>query len=67
MFVAGLSFVTILKKEANLRKAFDNFDSNIIVNFDAEKIGELMVDSEIIRNLKKIEAVINNVFVFLKL
>lgn len=53
MFVAGLSFVTILKKEANLRKAFDNFDSNIIVNFDAEKIGELMVDSEIIRNLKK--------------
>jgi DNA-3-methyladenine glycosylase I len=53
MFSAGLSFAAILEKEANLRKAFDNFDYNIIVSFDAEKIDELMVDSEIIRNLKK--------------
>ena len=53
IFAAGLSLVTIFEKEANLRKAFGNFDPNIIVNFDAEKIGELMVDSEIIRNLKK--------------
>ena len=53
MFSAGLSFAAILEKEANIRKAFGNFDPNIIVNFDAEKIGELMVDSEIIRNLKK--------------
>ena len=64
MFSAGLSFAAILEKEANLRKAFDII---LIPTYDTEKIGELMVDSEIIRNLKKIEAVINNVFVFLKL
>ena len=44
IFAAGLSLVTILEKEANLRKTFDNFDPNIIVNYDAEKICELMVD-----------------------
>ena len=49
----GLSFVIILEKEANLRKAFDNFDPTIIVNYDAEKISELMIDSEITQNLKK--------------
>ena len=44
IFAAGLSLVTILEKEANLRKTFDNFDPNIIINYDAEKICELMVD-----------------------
>ena len=67
MFQAGLSWETILNKRENFRKAFDNFDWNSIVNYDEDKINELMQDKEIIRNRKKIEATINNTKVFLNI
>ena len=65
MFQAGLSWETILNKRKNFRKAFDNFDWNKIVNYNEDKINELMQDKRIIRNRKKIEATINNTKIFL--
>ena len=65
MFQAGLSWETVLNKRENFRKAFDNFDWNKIVNYDEDKINELMQDKGIIRNRRKIEATINNTKVFL--
>ncbi|MBM7559585.1 DNA-3-methyladenine glycosylase I [Marinitoga litoralis] len=53
---AGLSWLTILKRRENYRKAFDNFDFNKIANYDEKKIEELMNNRGIIRNRKKIEA-----------
>ena len=67
MFQAGLSWETVLNKRENFRKAFDNFDWNKIVNYDEDKINELMQDKGIIRNRKKIEATINNTKVFLNI
>lgn len=67
MFQAGLSWETILNKRENFRKAFDNFDWNSIVNYDEDKINELMQDKGIIRNRKKIETTINNTKVFLNI
>lgn len=67
MFQAGLSWETILNKRENFRKAFDNFDWNSIVNYDEDKINELMQDKGIIKNRRKIEATINNTKVFLNI
>ena len=52
-FQAGLSWATILNKRENFRKAFDNFDARKIVNYDEEKISELMQNAGIIRNKLK--------------
>ena len=57
---AGLSWMTILKKRDNYRKAFDNFDYKKIAKYDSEKIEELMNNSGIIRNRLKINAAISN-------
>ena len=65
MFQAGLSWETILNKRDNFRKAFDNFDWTKIVNYDEDKINELMQDKGIIRNRRKIEATINNTKIFM--
>ena len=65
MFQAGLSWETILNKRDNFRKAFDNFDWSKIVNYDEDKINELMQDKGIIRNRRKIESVINNTKIFM--
>lgn len=62
---AGLSWITILKKRENYRKAFDDFDPNKIARYDGEKIEELMNNKGIIRNRRKIEATINNAQAFL--
>ncbi|KGG81310.1 DNA-3-methyladenine glycosylase [Caloranaerobacter azorensis H53214] len=67
IFQAGLSWITILKKRDNFRKAFDNFDPVKISKYDEDKIKELMENKGIIRNRKKIEAVINNAKAFLKI
>ena len=64
MFQAGLSWETILKKRENFRLAMDNFDYKKIVNYNEEKINELMNNSGIIRNRRKIESTINNTRVF---
>lgn len=67
LFQAGLNWSTILNKEENFRKAFDYFDPEIIIKYDDEKINELMNDKGIIRNIKKINAVIANAKAFLKI
>ncbi len=59
-FQAGLSWITILRKRENFRKAFDNFDFKKIANYSEEKIAELMQDGGIIRNKLKINASVAN-------
>jgi DNA-3-methyladenine glycosylase I len=66
-FQAGLSWLTILKKRENFRKAFDNFDANIIATYSEDKIQTLMQDNGIIRNQMKIRAAVSNAQAFLKL
>ncbi len=63
-FQAGLSWETILMKRESFRRAFDNFDIDKICNYEEGKIGELLKDSSIIRNRRKIEASIVNARVF---
>lgn len=57
---AGLSWITILKKREGYRKAYENFDVNLVAEFDEEKVKELMSFDGIIKNEKKIRASINN-------
>ncbi len=64
---AGLSWLTVLKKRENYRKAYDNFDVNKVSQYDENKVKELMQNAGIIRNLKKIEASINNAKQFIKI
>ena len=54
-FQAGLSWITILRKRDNFRKAFDNFEPKKIAKYDARKIAALMNDAGIVRNRQKIE------------
>lgn len=65
-FQAGLSWITILRKRDNFRKAFDNFDYLKISNYSNEKLEELKKDSGIIRNKLKIIAAKNNANAFIK-
>jgi DNA-3-methyladenine glycosylase I len=64
-FQAGLSWKTILNKRENFRKAFDNFDPEIIALYDEEKYNSLLADAGIIRNRAKIRATISNARAFL--
>ena len=57
---AGLSWLTILKKRENYRKAFDGFRPEIIAEYDSKKIEELLNNPGIIRNRLKIAATIHN-------
>lgn len=63
-FQAGLSWLTILKKRENFRKAFDNFNIDKIMNYDENTINKLMQNSDIIRCRRKISATINNAKIF---
>ncbi len=64
---AGLSWLTVLKKRENYKKAYMNFDAKKVAKFGPEKIDELMNNEGIIRNLKKIEASINNAACFISI
>ena len=66
-FQAGLSWETILNKRENFRRAFDDFDPEIICHYDEAKIQALMSDAGIVRNRRKIEAAIGNAAVFLQI
>ncbi|MFD1412566.1 DNA-3-methyladenine glycosylase I [Oceanobacillus jeddahense] len=61
---AGLSWITILKRRENYRRAFDNFEVDLIAAYSDEKIEELMQDEGIIRNRRKIESVVKNAKAF---
>ncbi|MHA2006284.1 MAG: DNA-3-methyladenine glycosylase I [Promethearchaeota archaeon] len=63
---AGLSWSTILNKRDNYRKAFDKFDYTKISQYNEDKIEELMNNEGIIRNRRKVEAIISNAKAFLK-
>lgn len=64
---AGLSWITILKKRENYRKAYDSFDPEKVACYDEEKINELLENSGIVRNRRKIEASIGNAKKFLEI
>lgn len=64
---AGLSWITVLKKRPAYRLLFDNFDPELIVKYDKEKVEKLVQDSRIIRHRGKISAIINNAQMYLKL
>lgn len=63
-FQAGLSWECILNKRKYLKKAYENFDIDKIINFDERKIKELLSNDKIIRNKLKINASINNAKIF---
>lgn len=65
-FQAGLSWITVLRKRENFRKAFDNFDYKKIINYDQKKIDSLLEDAGIIRNKLKIKATISNAQAFIE-
>ncbi|WP_433903509.1 DNA-3-methyladenine glycosylase I [Sphingobacterium puteale] len=64
---AGLSWETILKKEENFRKAYDNFDVKKVAAYDGYDRERLLNDAGIIRNKLKINAAIENAKTFLLL
>ena len=66
-FQAGLSWITILKKRENFRKAFDEFDVVKVARYDDSKIEELRSNEGIIRHKGKITSAINNAKVFIEI
>ncbi|MBC3758204.1 DNA-3-methyladenine glycosylase I [Hyunsoonleella sp. SJ7] len=65
-FQAGLSWITVLRKRENFRKAFDNFDYKKIANYGQDKIDALLEDAGIIRNKLKVNATVTNAHAFIK-
>ena len=59
-FQAGLSWITILRKRENFRKAFDGFDYLKISRYPETKIEALLQDEGIIRNKLKVRATVSN-------
>ena len=64
-FQAGLSWITILNKRENFRKAFDQFDYKRIAQYSDEKILELLQDAGIIRNKLKVYSAVTNAQAFI--
>jgi DNA-3-methyladenine glycosylase I len=64
---AGLSWLTILKRRENYRKAFADFDVQKVARFTEKDIERLMQDSGIIRNRNKIESAVSNARLFLEI
>lgn len=63
---AGLSWLTILRKREEYRRAFDNFDARKVALYDETKKESLLKNEGIVRNRLKINAVIENAKAFLK-
>jgi DNA-3-methyladenine glycosylase I len=59
-FMSGLSWLTILKKRENFRKAFRAFDIESVTRFNASSVDRLLADAGIVRHRGKIESTINN-------
>lgn len=64
---AGLSWITVLRKQNNYRKAFDNFNPEKIARYNEEKINQLLMNPGIIRNRLKILAAIQNAKSFIEI
>ena len=63
-FQAGLSWECVLNKRNDFRTSYDNFNIDKIINYDENKINELLTNDKIIRNKLKIKASINNAKIF---
>jgi len=63
---AGLSWITILRKRAAYRKAFDRFDARKMSRYDAAKVRALLADPGIVRNRLKVEGAVRNARAFLE-
>jgi DNA-3-methyladenine glycosylase I len=59
-FQAGLSWLTILTKRENFRRAFADFDFHRVARFDQRKVARLLKDASIVRHRGKIESTIHN-------
>ena len=66
-FQAGLSWITVLRKRENFRRAFEGFDYKKIAQYKEPKFEELLQDAGIIRNKLKIKATISNAIAFMKI
>ncbi|GAB4382025.1 DNA-3-methyladenine glycosylase I [Albidovulum sp.] len=66
-FQAGLSWITILRKRENFRKAFAGFDPDIIARWGEDDIARLLLDAGIVRSRAKIAATIDNARAYLRL
>ncbi len=64
---AGLSWITILRRRENYKKAFANFDAKKVAAFTADDVERLMQDAGIIRNRGKITSAIANAQLFLSI
>ena len=62
---AGLSWITILRKRENYRRAFADFDPEAVARFNRRSVERLLQDAGIVRNRQKIEAAIGNARAFL--
>ena len=65
-FQAGLSWITILRRRENFRKAFDDFNYHKVANYSDEKLEKLRQDAGIIRNKLKIKAAKTNAIAFIE-
>ncbi len=65
-FQAGLSWITVLRKRENFRKAFNNFDYKKVAKYDEKKIESLLQDAGIIRNKLKVKATVTNAIAFME-
>jgi len=63
---AGLSWITILRKRDNYRRAYDNFDPAVVARYTARKKTSLLSDEGIVRNRLKVEASVTNAKAFVE-
>ncbi|MBP2150640.1 DNA-3-methyladenine glycosylase I [Xanthobacter autotrophicus DSM 597] len=66
-FQAGLSWITILRKRENFRRAFDGFEPEVMARYDAAKVEALMQDAGIVRNRAKVEGAVLSARAYLEL
>jgi DNA-3-methyladenine glycosylase I len=64
-FQAGLAWITVLRKRAEMRKEFDGFDPNKLVRWNARRIQKALGNAGVIRSPQKIAAMISNAGVYL--
>ena len=57
---AGLSWLTVLRKRAGYRRAFDQFEPETVARYDEKKIAQLLADPGIVRNRRKVHAAVAN-------
>jgi DNA-3-methyladenine glycosylase I len=66
-FQAGLSWITILRKRDNFRRAFDGFSPEKIARYDARKKAKLMADAGIVRNRLKVDGAVLSARAYLEI